>query len=185
MFAYLKGTVQDQSNKALTLNVNGVGYEVFTANELIAETVLGQTLELFIYTNVCEDNISLFGFKNKAALAFFKLLISVNGIGPKSALEIMNTSLSLLKQAIAHKDADFLTKIPGIGKKTAERIILELQNKVEFLPEDAHYSPVNHDLVETIVRLGYQKHEVIKLISQKPAEIESEEEIVKFCLRNL
>src|SRR3989339_91803 len=132
MISYLSGTVIHIDIKYFILNVNGVGYQVFANNETISNIQLDQELKFFIYTSVKEDAINLYGFKTLDELNFFKQLISVSGVGPKTALEILNQPINLIKTAIFTGDSAFLSKTPGIGKKTAERLILELKNKIEI-----------------------------------------------------
>lgn len=131
MIAHLTGTVLKKSEKSIILDVNNVGYEVRGNTNLVSTVVEHHTVSVFIHTRVREDEITLYGFLTSQEKELFMQLIGVSGVGPKTALEILSTPLSLLTQAIFTEDTAFLSKVPGIGKKTAEKIILELKNKVK------------------------------------------------------
>lgn len=192
MIAYLAGTVLSKSERNIVLNVNGVGYAVNVSRNLSEKTVEGQDIALHIYTNVREDDISLFGFLTAAEWEFFKLLLSVSGVGPKSALEILNSPISQMKQAIAKRDALVLTKVPGIGKKTAERISVDLAGKIkeDILSENSSVvlgSDVNvsEEIIHALVSLGYHRTQVVQGLKRVPAEIAGEEAIIKYFLQNI
>lgn len=187
MIAYLSGTVISKQEKTLVLDVNGVGYLVHATRDFIGKTNDGNELKLYIHTNVREDNISLYGFKTPEEWQFFRLLLTVSGVGPKSALEILNAPLPKVRQAIAKKDASFLTRIPGIGTKTAERIIVDLQGKVkeEILEEEGVSDKQSEDIIQALVSLGYNRQHVINGLKKIPANIEGEEAIIKYFLQNI
>lgn len=168
MIASLTGTVQYVAADRCVLDVHGVGYEVFLSSAAVASLPQkGQALFLHIYTNVREDALVLFGFGEYAEKEMFLILKTVSGIGPKLALAILSgMSLSALSRAIAHKDIKGLTTISGVGKKTAERISMELKEKVgDFqgrAPEEAVADPVSlaggrvlEDALSALVNLGY------------------------------
>jgi Holliday junction DNA helicase RuvA len=188
MIGYLKGSIIDKSEKTLLLLTQGIGYRVFAGNDLIATALEGQELELYIHTSVREDDISLFGFQKKVELDFFEKLISVSGIGPRMALDILSTPLSMVQNAIIAEDIAVLTKIKGLGKKTAERLVLELKNKISpsytTTEKGSVRDAVNEDAVLALESLGYERHIVLKSMSQLPEEIKETEEIVKFFLKN-
>lgn len=188
MIAHLSGKVRSKSDRAVVLSVSGTGYLVYVARSILEKIQPGEDHELHIHTHVREDDISLYGFLTHDEWQLFKLLLTVSGIGPKSALEILNAPLAKVRQAIAKKDASFLTQIPGIGRKTAERIIVDLQGKIqEALIEEAA-EPMdgnNEDIVQALVSLGYHRHKVLDGLTKIPQEIKDEEAIIKYFLKNI
>lgn len=186
MIASLCGIILAKQEKSLILKVNGVGYLVWTTREFLEKTKEGEEGSFFIHTQVREDDISLYGFSSLEQWQFFRLLLTVSGVGPKLALEILNAPLSRVRQAIAKKDAVFLTHIPGIGKKTAERIIVDLQGKVkEELMEESTTRGNQEDIIQALISLGYQRQKVIEGLKKIPLEITREETIIKYFLQNV
>ena len=190
MFAHLKGKIHLKQEKNIILSVNDVGYLVTLTRGLLDSISEGCEISLFIYTNVREDDISLYGFKTKEEWQFFKLLLTVSGIGPKSAMEICNAPLAHVRQAIAKRDAVYLTQIQGIGKKTAERIIVDLQGKIkeEVLEEEAiasGHANASDEIVQALVALGYHRQQVVQGLKKIPEAVEGEEAIIKYFLQNI
>lgn len=175
MIALLTGRIAHKSPEFIILDVNGVGYQVqipfSTYYELPEE---GKTVSLSIYTHVREDAITLFGFRTTVEKQFFKLLISVSGIGPKMAKDILsNIQPNELAYAIIHGDLARLATIPGIGKKTAERMVLELKDKALKIdlgvpPKGDDYASVSSgitdDVASALVNLGYKEALVQKAL---------------------
>lgn len=186
MIAHLKGKILAKQNHSLILNGGNIGYLVYTPLSILTENKEKDEIELFIHTHVREDNISLYGFKTLNELNFFKLLLSVSGIGPKIALEIISAPPEIIKTAIFTEDIKTLTKINGVGKKTAERIVLELKNKVEpELHEKGNLKQwIDQDAVEALINLGYSKYQVVKTLSEIDKKITATEEIIKYFLKN-
>ncbi|MBI4994056.1 Holliday junction branch migration protein RuvA [Candidatus Peregrinibacteria bacterium] len=189
MIAFLSGIVISKQDRTIILNVSGTGYLIYVTRNLLEKihpATRGEKLELYIHTNVREDDISLYGFSNKDEWQFFKLLLTVSGVGPKSALEILNMPMPRVKTAIAKKDAVFLSTIPGIGKKTSERIIVDLQGKVkEELFEEQSSVPVREDIVQALISLGYSRAHVVQNLKKIPPSLNSDEEIIKYLLQNV
>ena len=189
MIAYLNGTILTKQEKSLVLDVNGVGYLIHATKGLLERLNAGDKMAFHIYTNVREDDISLYGFQSEDEWKFFKLLLTVSGIGPKSALEILNAPIANVRQAIAQKDAVRLTQIPGIGKKTAERIIVDLQGKVkvELMEEETGTSShhAREDIVQALVSLGYHRQQVTQGLKKIPPEVSGDEAIIKYFLQNI
>ena len=186
MIAYLEGEVLQKTDKQLIVRTQGVGYLVTTTTEVLAMAEVGMSIALYIYTAVREDDISLYGVPTPAALEFFKLLISVSGIGPKSALEILSVNIDQVKNALVEGDTAWLCRLPGIGKKTAERMVLELKSKVGYLPTMSYSGArVNDDVIVALVELGYSRPHIVQVLSTLPSELSATEEILKYCLRNL
>ncbi len=197
MIALLTGKIAQKSPEYIILDVNGVGYRVqipfSTYYELPEE---GNTVSLNIYTHVKEDAISLYGFRTAAEKNFFQLLISVSGIGPKVGKDILsNCQVADLSSAILRGDISRLCAIPGIGKKTAERLVLELKEKVQKLDSPAsptgegraaRASDILDDVSSALVNLGYKEAVVKKALAEMeiPADA-SMEMVLKLALKTL
>lgn len=187
MIRFLTGTVLDKEPRSLILLTNGVGYLVTTPETLTA--LPGQDLSLWIHTHVREDTLALYGFGSKEDLAFFELLITVNGIGPKMAMEIMNEPAAAIQNAILSGNIAALTKISGVGKKLAERLVLELKNKV--VPGDSSTLSSkpsssglkDEDAVAALESLGYKRHHIQKVFGELNEELTTEELIRVFLQR--
>jgi len=189
MIALLTGRLAHKSPDAIIIDVNGVGYRVqipfSTYYELPGE---GQTVSLSIYTHVKEDAISLFGFRTVTEKEFFQLLISVSGIGPKMARDILsNIQPEELAGAIVQGNLSRLSAIPGIGKKTAERLVLELKEKVrkmDVAPSAKEAAPsgappeVADDVASALVNLGYKEAVVRKVLAEMTIESDASTELV-------
>jgi len=136
MISYLTGTIKFKTGSFLTLLVGGVGYKVYVPTNVIAETKLDEQLSFFIHTHVKEDALDLYGFPTQEDLTLFELFLGVSGVGPKTALSIFsNGKLPKIKEAIVKGDVDFFTSIPRLGKKNAQKIIIELRSKLGSLGE--------------------------------------------------
>lgn len=167
MIRYLKGQVFDHDDSNIILLVNGVGYHVRVPKNLLEEK---KELELYIHTHIREDAFSLFGFKTKQELAFFELLLTINGIGPKSAMDICCEPVDKIQNAIFSGNLATLTSIPGIGKKIAERMVLELKGKIT--PTDLNAAvntqatgEVHPDVVSALENLGYKRNHIQKVLA--------------------
>lgn len=186
MIAYLSGNVIAKHERTVVVNVNGVGYLVSVPRGTHEKIILGEPVELHIHTNVREDDLSLYGFSTLAELQFFKLVLTVSGVGPKSALEILSAPLDRVRHAIAKKDPLFLTKIQGIGKKTAERIIVDLQGKIQEQVMSEEFTPgIDHnDIIAALTSLGYSRAHVVQGLKKVPDELTDEESIIKYFLHH-
>ena len=203
MISFLKGELADMTDGTVVLDVNGVGYEVLVPAQLLSMLEgIGQSLKLYTYMQVREDAVVLFGFLTRDDLAMFKLLIGVNGVGPKAGLNILSTlGADDLRFAILADDAKRIAKAPGLGGKTAQKIILELKDKLDLeeafekklassqiSPEAAAAagSDVMQDAVQALVALGYGSTEALKVVrSVKPTEDMDVEDILKEALRKM
>lgn len=190
MIGYLSGKVVANLGKSLIVDVNGVGYEVLAVDDF-GTSGKGAEVELFIHSHVREDQITLYGFVALDQRQFFRQLISVSGIGPKTALEMLNQPMNLLKQAIVSENADYIAKTPGIGKKTAQKVVIELKNKVEQFSGEIVATGINlnaslvDDAVLALEGLGYRRHDVLKLLQEAPEDIKQPEEMVRFVLKSM
>ncbi|MCI0447287.1 Holliday junction branch migration protein RuvA [bacterium] len=194
MIGYLKGILGEKKPNSLILDVNGVGYlvniPVSTFLELPDE---GSTLALFIYTHVREETLALYGFRTMREKVLFEKLISVSGIGPKVAISFLSgMSADELIPAIQNQDIGKLSTIPGVGRKTAERVSLELREKIpQLLSESAQApqeKPMREDLISALVNLGYQQslaERIIKNVLDKSKSDASFEELLKNALHGI
>lgn len=187
MISYLKGKIQSKNLKSITINVNGVGYKVYTVLLVLEKAKINEQIELYIHTHVREDTLDLYGFENPEELDFFTKLISVSGIGPRSALGVFAVAkVSEIKQAIINNNADILTKVSGIGKKTAERIVIELRGKISEVQIGAKDSGLQNsdiDVIDALVGLGYSNQQAAESLRQ--VEGEGVEERLKQALKIL
>lgn len=187
MIAYIEGQIIKKFEKSLVVKSNGIGYLVFVNETILSENDENNEIDLYCHTVVREDDISIYGFLNVDEIKMFKLLIGVSGVGPKSALEILNNPVASLKYAISNKETHILISTPGIGKKTAERIIIDLQNKIDSIEKPQNYKVTNafdDDALNALVNLGYRKQQIINILKKKPSEIEKTEDIIRFFLQN-
>lgn len=162
MIAQLRGAVIEVKLNSLTLDVSGVGYELVVAPELAAKTRVGENLNLHTSLVVREDSWTLFGFDNSEAKALFEQLQSVTGIGPKVASALLSVhGPDELRAAIANSDLAALEKVPGIGKKVASRIVLELKDKFggSFSSKSALSGPWRTQIIGALTGLGYSSKE--------------------------
>ncbi|HBV57986.1 MAG TPA: Holliday junction branch migration protein RuvA [Candidatus Magasanikbacteria bacterium] len=171
MISYLEGKIISRGkNSFVILIACGVGYEVKVAPDLLLQHSVGDSIKIFTYLQVREDAQDLYGISSGEELAFFKTLVSVSGVGPKSALYILALgSLAEIKSAIVHGDLTYLTKVSGIGRKIAERIVVELKDKLEKTDGAAggRDSSKLGDVVEALVEMGYslnQARDAVKAI---------------------
>lgn len=186
MIGKLKGVVDYFGVGYLVIDVNGVGYKVACNEVTIGKASSKNVLELFVHTHVKEDQLALIGFETQSELELFELLISVSGVGPKAALNILNiASADVIKTAIVNQDSAILTQVSGIGKKTAERLILELQNKVkDFSASSLESAQGNQDVVEALVAMGYNISEA-REAANGVKEVEDVSEKIKLALKSL
>lgn len=194
MIGHLKGNILHKDARYVVLDVGGVGYKVGLTAERVRVLKEGSEASFWIHTVVREDALDLYGFEDRETLAFFELLITISGIGPKSALGIMNAApLSSLKEAVISGETAYLTKISGIGKKIADKIVLELKGKVFDDGEvgvDTGRGARDGDVdaLEALKALGYTHKEAREALENLPADISASKnsaEKVKAALRTL
>ena len=197
MIGFLRGQVAALKADYCLLDVNGVGYRVFVAGSTRNKLRLKEEAQLFTYMNVYQDGITLYGFASEEEYDIFQLLIGVSGIGPKVALGILSAiTVESLCKAIQNKQATVLTKLPGIGKKSAERLILELKDKVAFAAADDVEEiltldlegPTGDDMMSeaqaALVALGYSQAEIAPVL-RKATKCKTTEEVIKLALKQL
>lgn len=184
MIAFLSGKIVLQRPGFIILNVNNVGYKVSVSNLSIADK---ESVELFIHEHIREENDDLYGFTDYAELELFVKLISVNGVGPKAGMAIMTVSApERIIEAIVNEDVSFFQAVPGIGKKVAAKIILELKSKISGMENLNILGKMEEsdELIDAMTSLGYKKSEIGSLISKIPANLSIEEKI-RWCLKNI
>ncbi|MDO8621030.1 MAG: Holliday junction branch migration protein RuvA [Candidatus Levybacteria bacterium] len=189
MIGFLKGEVFLREGNSIILDVKGVGYKVLAASDVLARANKGVSLELFIYTHVREDNISLFGFLESLDLKLFENLIGISGIGPKTAMAIFSTGTrNTITNAIIKGDVDFFTSVPRLGHKNAQKIIIELKNKfggdgeIDLLGYD---SKDNKEIISGLESFGFSKKEAINAIREIDKKDGSVEEKIRLALKFL
>ena len=203
MIAFLKGEIADLTEGSVVLDVNGVGYEVLVPGQLLSMLEgIGSRVKLYTYMQVREDAVVLFGFLTKDDLQMFRLLTGVSGVGPKAGLNILSTlGVDDLRFAILADDVKRIAKTPGIGAKTAQKIILELKDRLDLqdvfekksasgqiTPEAAAAagSQVVQEAVEALVALGYGSTEALKAVrSVQPGEDMDVETVLKEALKRM
>ncbi len=183
MIGYLKGNIIHQESKFVILDVGGVGYKVFTHTALL-ENQPTTSAEFWTYLAVRENALDLYGFHSQAELTFFELLLTVSGIGPKSAISIISTApFGNLYQGIVTGDIVYLTKVCGIGKKNAEKIILELKDKmIESVAGATTYAQGDADTLEALLSLGYSERDAREALKKTTGS--STEEKLRSALKN-
>lgn len=185
MIGFLKGNVLFSNNTSLILDVAGVGYKVLCPLPLLVSALEGSTLSLYIYTHVREDHIMLYGFRDENELFLFEKLTSVSGIGPRSALAMLSVhSPSSLADAIERSDVGALSHTPGVGKKTAEKIILELKGKLSHLI-GVEVNDATLEVRLALEALGYSSKEIHDALKPLDTTGKSTSTIIKEALQQL
>lgn len=194
MISFIKGVLEVVDGTFVIVDVHGVGYGLLISEwDRSQLPELGEPVVFYTYLQVKEDGVQLFGFLNRAVQQTFQLLITVNGIGPKSALGLLSRlSISELYLAIQHEDVTAISRAPGVGKKMAQKLILELKDKLAQFVMDAS-EPVTEDVsnrrsleadaVEALTTLGYGLTESRQLVAQVISSADTVEEVLKLALR--
>ena len=188
MIGYITGKPLFEIDGNIVIDVRDVGYTISCTEQTrtLANTI--NEISLFIHTIVRETALDLYGFETQNELFFFKKLIDVSGIGPKSALGIIGlASTDTLYQAILSNNLDFLTSVPGIGKKTAERMCIELRDKLKDYKAETEIGvkESDRDVVDALVALGYNNAQVYKALSEIDQTIEQVNDRIKAALTHL
>jgi len=186
MISSLKGTVNRIRGNEVEILVDGIGYEVFIGKKRFSE---GDEISVATYMAVSENEIRLFGFENYEDLDLFKMLISVSGVGPKTAAGILaEKNGGEIMKAIGEADVEFFKKLKGIGLKTAQRIIVDLKSKIGGLGElnlKDNLPLIEDDVVLSLKQLGFEKKEIETVMAKLPSEIVELEEKISWCLGNI
>jgi Holliday junction DNA helicase RuvA len=189
MISSLKGRINRIWGNNVEVEVNGVGYWVKVGNRMAKGLKEGEEKKLQTFMTVSENDVSLFGFENWEEVELFRLLISVSGVGPKTGAMILGeaTAAEVIK-AIGDADVGFFSKIKGLGKKTAQKIIIELKSKIGGLGEldlSQNLPLMEDDLFMSLKQLGFGRSEIEKVMSRMPMDLATLEEKLSWCLREL
>jgi len=188
MLSFIRGQIKNKGDNFVILEKNDLGYKIFINEKVLTELNAGDEAEFYLYENIREDADDLFGFSGFEELSLFEKLISVNGVGPRTALNVFASfSVEQILSTISNQQADVLAEVSGLGKKTAERIVLELKNKIEYIEGGEKFQSVSidNDALEALVNLGYNKMQARQALSQISEEIEDPGEQVKEALKLL
>jgi len=189
VIGYLEGKVEFKGEKYTVVNIGGVGYRVFSSPETLKKIPeKGEIVKLWTHLYVREDALELYGFLHQAELQMFETLIQVPGIGPKTGLGVMAVApIDTLRRAIAAGDTSYLTKVSGIGRKTAEKIVIELKEKMagRGVMVEAPELKEEADALDALVSLGYSQREAREALARVPEDIKSSEKRVKEALQRL
>lgn len=191
MIAYITGVLKEKTENTIVVDAGGIGYELFVStNTLSALPLENEDVEVLTYLQVKEDGMVLYGFFSREEKGLFLKLIEVTGIGPKGAIGILSgMSISDLIVAIATEDVTSLSKIKGLGKKTAERLCLELKDKVTVIGAVKHEEEYNQnsltEAIEALVALGLNKNHALELARSVAKRDSTVEEIITLVLQNM
>lgn len=187
MISSLSGTVRHKDLNSILVDVNGVGYKVAVTTDVALDALPSSPIFLWTHLAVRENALDLYGFANKETLEVFELLITISGIGPKTALGILNVATpAMLRQAVATSDISYLTRVSGIGRKNADKIVLELKNKLKVSEEDKAVDARSEgDAMEALISLGYSERDAREALKQIPKETTGASERVKAALKLL
>ena len=192
MISFLVGIIEEKNDTSVIVNVNGIGYEVNVSSNTLVTLPIGEMVKVLTYLAVREDGIYLYGFSTHEEREIFNRLITVSGVGPKVALQILSgLSLSDLCIAIVKEDTKLLSKIKGLGKKTAERICLELKDKISPLSfgdnsdnyQDDYKEDALQMAIDTLVGLGINKNDAYMLARANAGNNATAEEIITKSIR--
>ena len=181
MIGKIKGIIHEiEGNIGLIETSGGIYYEVYLTPKILNKYTKGKKIEVYTYLQVREDAHTLFGFENRKEYSIFKMLFSVSGVGPKIAYSIISFSTpDDLTDAVKNNNVDYFTNVPGLGKKTSMKIILELSQKIEtdFTLERMYLSDDDKTVLEALVSLGYKSYEAKQLLLKLPKKLSIEEKI--------
>lgn len=183
MIAHVTGIVAEKFANSIIVDVHDIGYEVQVAAGDFDQAVLGEPVKFYTYHHIREQSQDLFGFSSLAAKKLFELLITVQGVGPKAALSILSLGDSEhVRNAIANGDSGFVSKASGVGKKIAERVVVDLSDKVGLAVNVAHASgvsatPAGDEALEALMALGYTLNDAIVALENVPNDISTAERV--------
>ena len=189
MISFLEGTIlEKKKNTVVLLTSGGVGYDIFMSSIFVETYTLGKKVQIPVYLKVSDSALQLFGFNNAEQRAFFELLLGVSGVGPKSAMNILAIgSIDEIQSAIARSDVAYLTAVQGMGKKTAERVVVELKNKIKR-PNSTNQiaqGDVLADVIDGLVAMGYGKEEAREHVQQIHTKDKTVEQILREVLQTI
>lgn len=187
MYYSIEGILSLKGGRFVVIEVNGIGYKIHVSETILAGSLkIGMNVKFFVFHHLKEEISELYGFLEASDLSFFEDLVSISGVGPRSALSIIDLAPAVdLQAAISSGKSDFLSRASGIGKKTAERIILELKNKFKDRGEGVKRLESDLELEGALISLGYQKSDVRKAIADLPEKEDSFQNKLKLVLKIL
>lgn len=198
MINYIKGKIVKKGVNSIVIDNNDIGYNVNTSLSTLNKLLEGEVASVYTYLYVREDLMMLYGFCTYEEIELFKKLISVNGIGPKAALSFLSTyEVNVLKMHIVKEDVKAISKVSGVGKKTAQKVILELKDKVDFVEElledssvescivNANINSKYDDVINALISFGFTNVESKKVLDKINIEEKDEDEIIKEALKNI
>lgn len=187
MIAHVSGIVAEKFNSSVIVDVHGVGYEVAVAAGDYDAALLNESVKLYTHHHIREQSQELFGFSSLAAKKLFEMLITVQGVGPKAALAILSLGDSeVVRNALANGDVTFITKASGVGKRIAERVVVDLQDKVGLplrtnVDSTGASQPISHtdEALEALMALGYSMNDATRALEGVPADISTAERVTQ------
>lgn len=186
MFGHITGKVFDIKPAGIILKVGGIGFILHTIMSYTEKLRVGAEADFWTHTAVRENSIDLYGFETEEELHLFELLLTVSGVGPKSALAILGVAgIKSIEEAVTTRDTSSLTKISGIGKKIAEKIVVELSGKLASDRRGEKSVDENVDVFEALKSLGYRERDIQETIKKLPKDIVGANEKIKYILKNL
>lgn len=187
MIAKITGKIAFFRDNYVVLDVAGVGYKIFVTEFAMGKIAGKEEVELYTHTYVREDTLSLYGFLTLEELEMFELLISISGIGPKAGIGILSIAEpKTIRVAVISGDSSILTRVSGVGKKIAERVILELKNRITELPGDDQKTAIaDSDAIEALTSLGYSVAQAREALKSVPKNIKDVSERVRAALKSL
>ncbi len=188
MLGYIKGEIKTIEEKKILITCDNVGYWVYVPRKTVESIHTNSQIELYTYQKFSTKNetFETYGFQKYNELQMFEKLITISGVGPKSAISALSiASADEIEKAIYSGDYSLLQKISGIGKKTAERIVIELKDKILTSGDDLLINNNLGDVIEALVNLGYKKHDIQKIIPKLSKEGKTNEDLIKIALNEL
>ncbi len=186
MIAWVEGRVLARGKDYVVIDVGGIGLKVFAPAPLLAQARVGERLAVHTHLHVRENDLALFGFADEEELAMFGLLLSISGVGPRVALAALSAmSVDALRMAIAQEQPELLSRVPGIGKRTAQKIVLELKDKlpaVEVPEELAALTEADAEVIDALTALGYSVVEAQRAVQSLPRDVTDVEERLRLAL---
>jgi len=186
MIGFIEGKIIEKKGSKVIVSANGVGYLISVPLSVADKLQNSSNTGLFTYLAVRENSLDLYGFLDASDKSLFELLLTVSGIGPKTALGVMNTaSSSQIEKSVVEQNPSYLTKVAGVGKKISEKIVLELKGKMIANSKDNSLGDVDSDVVEALVSLGYSQKQARDAVRDLPNDVIGANEKIKFALKNL
>jgi Holliday junction DNA helicase RuvA len=186
MFGHITGKIFELKSAKAIVDAHGIGFTIHSTPSYLSKLRLGQEASFWTHMSVRENSIELFGFETEEELRIFELLITVSGVGPKSGLAIISVAgVPSIEQAVATSDTSSLVKISGIGRKTAEKIVIELNGKLMTSQRGDAGANEDIDVFEALKSLGYRERDIQEIIKSLPKSLTGANEKIKYALTNL